>query len=89
MAQSSVALNETFTYKEALQQSDYHYFVKAMIHEVNNHETRDNWTLTKRCDVPPGSKTILSIWIFKQKRYPDGTLNKHKARLCAHGGMQT
>ncbi len=21
--------------------------------------------------------------------FPDGTLNKHKARLCAHGGMQT
>jgi hypothetical protein len=38
LAHSSVALNETFTYKEALQQSDYHDFVKAMIHEVNNNE---------------------------------------------------
>ena len=33
-------------------------------------------------------KTIQAIWSFKRKRYPDGTLNKHKARLCAHGGMQ-
>ena len=33
-------------------------------------------------------KTIQSIWAFKWKRLPDGTLNKHKARLCAHGGMQ-
>jgi hypothetical protein len=39
LAQSSVASNETFTYKEALQQSDYCDFVKAMIHEVNDHET--------------------------------------------------
>jgi hypothetical protein len=31
----------------------------------------------------------MSIWSFKRKQYPDGTLNKHKARLCAHGGMQT
>jgi hypothetical protein len=31
----------------------------------------------------------MSIWSFKRKRYPDGTLNKHKACLCAHGGMQT
>jgi hypothetical protein len=38
LVQSSVASNETFNYKEALQQSDYHDFVKAMIHEVNNHE---------------------------------------------------
>ncbi len=89
LAQSSIALNETFTYKEALKQSDYHNFVKAMIHEVNNQEIRDHWTLTKRCDIPPGAKTILSIWIFMQKRYPDGTLNKHKTRLCVHGGMQT
>jgi hypothetical protein len=29
----------------------------------------------------------MSIWGFKQ--YPDGTLNKHKARLCAHGGIQS
>ncbi len=39
--------------------------------------------------IPLGTKTIMSIWSFKRKRYPDGTLNKHKARLCAHGGMQT
>jgi hypothetical protein len=38
LAQSSLASNMTFNYKEALQQSDYHDFVKAMIHEVNNHE---------------------------------------------------
>jgi len=25
---------------------------------------------------------------FKRKRFPDGQLNKHKARLCAHGGQQ-
>ena len=35
------------------------------------------------------TKTIMSIWSFKRKRFPDGSLNKHKARLCAHGGMQT
>jgi hypothetical protein len=33
-------------------------------------------------------KTIQAIWSFKRKRYPNGTLNKHKERLCAHGGMQ-
>ena len=35
-----------------------------------------------------GAKTIRAIWLFKRKRFPDGWLNKHKARLCAHGGMQ-
>jgi hypothetical protein len=39
LAQSSVASNETFNYKEALQQSDKIEFVKAMVHEVDDHET--------------------------------------------------
>jgi hypothetical protein len=38
--------------------------------------------------MPKEMKTIMAIWSFKCKRLPDGTLNKHKARLCAHGGMQ-
>jgi hypothetical protein len=89
LAQSSVASNKTFNYKQALQQSDKIKFVKAMVHDVNDHEKQKHWTLTRCCDLPDGTKTIMAIWSFKWKRYPDGTLNKHKARLCAHGGMQT
>jgi hypothetical protein len=60
-----------------------------MMVEVNDHESRGHWTLIKRCDLPPDTKTIMSIWSFKCKRYPDEKLNKHKAHLCSHGGMQT
>jgi hypothetical protein len=38
--------------------------------------------------VPKTAKPIQAIWSFKRKQRPDGTLVKHKARLCAHGGMQ-
>ncbi len=31
----------------------------------------------------------MVIWLFKEKQFPNGTLNKHKAHLCAHGGQQT
>ena len=41
-----------------------------------------------RWEKPPDVKAILAIWAFKRKRFPDGRINKHKARLCAHGGMQ-
>ena len=30
----------------------------------------------------------MAIWSFKRKLYPYVTLNKHKARLCSHGGQQ-
>ena len=38
--------------------------------------------------MPRGIKPIMEIWSFKRKQYPDGTLNKHKARLCAYGIQQ-
>jgi hypothetical protein len=89
VAQSSIASNKTFTYMEAMHESDYHEFFKAMVKEVDDHESRNHWTVMQRCTMMSDTKTIMSIWSFKRKRYPDGTLNKHKARLCAHGGMQT
>ncbi len=45
VAQSSIVLNETFTYKQAMQEKDYHDFVLAMVHEVNDHEKRGHWTI--------------------------------------------
>ena len=47
------------------------------------------WNIIPHNTLPPGAKTILSIWLFKRKRSSGGELLKHKARLCAHGGMQT
>ncbi len=60
-----------------------------MVNEVDDHEKWDHWTCMRRSDMPANTKTIMSIWSFKHKWFPDGTLNNHEARLCAHGGMQT
>ena len=80
--------NEVFTYCHAQKQKDWPLFVQAMEKEITDHEARDHWSLVKRSTVPLGVKTIKAIWSFKRKRFPDGRLNKHKARICAHGGMQ-
>ena len=80
--------NETYTFKEMLQQEDKNEFIKAMLKEVQDHENRNHWHLFERDKIPQGHKTILAIWSFKRKRFPDGSINKYKSRLCAHGGMQ-
>ncbi len=59
IALSSEALNETFTYKQALQQPDYHDYIKAMVTEVDNHETRKHWTLMLRHDMPADTKYLV------------------------------
>ena len=81
--------NETYTYSGMLREEDHKQFFKAMDVELADHEERNHWTLMERKDLPIGTKTIMAIWSFKRKRFPDGSLNKHKARLCAHGGQQT
>jgi hypothetical protein len=72
-----------------LREKDHKQFFEAMEVELDDHESWSHWTLMERKDIPIGMKTIMAIWSFKRKRFPDGTLNKHKARLCAHGGQQT
>ena len=72
-----------------LKQPDKYKFVEAMLAETAVHEKRNHWTAMLRNDMPAGAKTIFSIWSFKRKRIPDGTVSKYKARLCAHGGMQS
>ena len=80
--------NDTYNFKEVLQQSDKSEFIKAMMIETHDHENRNHWELYERSKIPKGKRTILSVWSFKRKRYPDGRIKKYKARLCAHGGMQ-
>ena len=71
-----------------LKQDDRDDFINAMQVEVDAHQSREHWEIIERSKMPKDMKTIMAIWSFKRKRMPDGTLNKHKARLCAHGGMQ-
>jgi len=80
--------NEVYTYHQAMKQPDWPSFVQAMEKEIADHEERSHWSVVPRTSVPQGNKTIKAIWSFKRKRFPDGRLNKHKARICAHGGMQ-
>ena len=59
-----------------------------MIKEADDNEKHNHWEIVHFWDKPPGVKTILDIWDFRRKRFPDGRINKLKARLCAHCGMQ-
>ena len=80
--------NDVYTFKHALQQDDREDFLQAAIKEIDDHKKCGHWELVPRNSIPKEAKTILSIWSFKRKRYPDGRILKHKARICAHGGMQ-
>ena len=79
--------NDTYMFHEMLRQPDKEDFVNAMIKELADHTSHQHWVTVKRSAIGD-AKPIKAIWSFKRKRRPDGTVSKHKARLCAHGGMQ-
>ena len=67
-------------------------FILAMIKQFEAHESRSHWTIMKNSEVKNKHKskygkikTILSIWYFKLKIFPDRRLMKQKHRLYAHG----
>ena len=79
--------NDTFYLHQAIKEPDADKFIEAMEKEINDHEHRRHWIKVRR-HTAGSNCPIKAIWSFKRKRRPDGTIIKHKARLCAHGGMQ-
>ena len=84
----NVASNEVFTYQKVMKEADAELLIAAIQKEISYHESHNHWTIIHRSTLPLSKKTIQAIWSFKRKRFPDGRLNKHKARICAHRGIQ-
>nr|GEW51275.1 hypothetical protein [Tanacetum cinerariifolium] len=57
-------------------------WVEAMNKELQALEKNNIWELTT---LPLGHKPITLKWVFKIKYYPDGSLDKFKARLVVRG----
>ena len=62
-----------------LKQPDAAEFIKSMSKEIDDHRSRGHWEVIPRRNKPSQAKTILAIWAFKRKRFPDGRINKRKA----------
>ena len=75
--------NDKYTYPQAMQQTDKCEFFGDMVVDVAAHEECDHWEMG-----PRSSLLVGDIWLFKRKRFADGSLNKHKGRICAHGDIQ-
>lgn len=68
---------------EALQDSNW---MTAMQDEYNALMKNKTWTLSP---LPPGKELIGCKWVYKLKRYADGSKARYKARLVAKGYTQT
>ena len=56
-----------------------------MDQELHALETNGTWVLTT---LPPKKKALTSKWVYKTKFKPDGSVERHKARLVIRGFEQ-
>ena len=73
-------------WNEAMSGPDATGFMEACNKEIDTlYRLMKAWTVVER---QPWMNVIPSTWAFKQKRYPDGSVKKLKARFCARGDYQ-
>ena len=59
----------------------------AMVKEHKQLTQKGVWSLLEQSKVPPGAQSIPSIWVLKDKRFPNGQYYKFKARINARGDL--
>eukprot|EP00957_Ditylum_brightwellii_P038654 2922078-Ditylum_brightwellii.AAC.1 len=74
---------EAAMHKEVKHTLDYQVWEKVPMKEMLEY-----YRNLQRQGVDVKRKQLMLIRSFKRKRHADGSLSKHKARLCCHGGQQ-
>ena len=60
-------------------------WMATMKEELKMIEKNQTWMLV---DIPAHKKAIGVKWVYRTKLNPDGSINKHKARLFVKGYAQ-
>ena len=80
--------NDVLTHSQMLKAFDREQFEEAQEKEIRGLEAKGVFEYVHKSSVPKGKKLLNAVWSYRRKRRPDGTLLKHKARLCVDGSRQ-
>ena len=81
-------LQEHCTFKESMKSPVKENFVSAMVKEINNHASCENWKNCRKSGAPVPN-ILRSTWAFYVKRNRStGDTIKFNARFCADGSAQ-
>ena len=79
---------DILTQGQMIKVSDAAEFKKAQEPEIEGLGDRGVFGYQRKSTVPKGTTILRSVWTYRRKRRPDGTLLKKKSRLCADGSRQ-
>jgi hypothetical protein len=76
-------------FAEALASEDAEGFCTAMDNEIMELVHKSAWEGVPASEPEALKKKVFgTLWVFRWKRYPDGSLRKLKARICCRGDQQ-
>jgi hypothetical protein len=78
----------TLTQSQMLKDPDRSNFIGAQAAEVKGLNKMDVFEVLPFHTKPPRAKLLNTIWSYRRKRSPVGTILKHKARLCVDDSQQ-
>ncbi|GFH50768.1 hypothetical protein CTEN210_07244 [Chaetoceros tenuissimus] len=88
LAARAVKDPDIFTYDQAMKTPERKDWMKAAEAEISELENHNVWIEVDKSKVQQqGHKIIPCTWVFRLKRYPDGTPKKYKARICLRGDL--
>ena len=81
---------DTLSQRDMLKAHDKDEFIQCQPDEINGLHEANVFDYMKLDDIPPKRrrKLLNATWSYRRKRRPDGSLLKHKCRICADGSQQ-
>ena len=76
-------------HRDAMRAMDKNMFNESMEEEMNNLTNKEIYEIVKRTSVPEGHNILRAVWSHRRKTKPDGTIYRHRSRICADGSKQT
>jgi len=79
---------DTLTQSQMLKDPDRSLFIASQHAEVAGLQKMDVFEVLPISAKPALAKILSSIWSYRRKQSPVGTILKHKSRLCVDGSQQ-
>ena len=87
MAGGQVNLN-ILSHGEAMAAVDKEQFKRSVDEEMGKHFDNEIKEIVKRSSVPELKSILRAVWSHRRKTTPDGTIYRHRSRICADGSTQ-
>jgi len=84
-ANHAMLIKEPRTYSEAVSSKQKPLWIQAMNDEIQSLTEKRTFLIVPK---PPATKVLDGRWLFKIKRYADGSLERYKARFVVKGYKQ-